>query len=487
MKHTIITVMLALIALVGHGQTTKTATIKGYSPALKDSTVAECLIDMVRVASDTVRDGHFTLTFPVEKLTECYFDLEGEGCPNFLKTIFVAPDAIVSMTGEDCLYPTWKVKSTLAEQKTANRISEYIRNAMNNMLLLDIAQAPYEKQDSAYAEMIRQTIEVLPSVPVDAVSIAELKDASHYARYNEGFPYMEQLKEVEKSVVARAPKGFEEELAYIHLLVYPPHVLQPGEEAVDAELYDMQGNTHHLTETFRDGCYVLLDFWSLGCGPCRMAEPEMREVYEQLKGKLEIVGISRDKLSAWQESDWSKKIVWKNWNDDKMGKGGIESRYCDNAAVPYYVLLSPDHHVVWKSSGYGPGMFLGMAAAINGPIQDNSKNIYLAVRKVETTDKETTVSFRYYNPNDSWFRIASGSCLTAGGRKYKLIAANGITLDSKTCPTEKASAATEGILSALGYADFTLTFEPFETIPVTFDFKEGEGDRDFVIRNISLK
>ena len=87
--------MLALIALVGHGQTTKTATIKGYSPALKDSTVAECLIDMVRVASDTVRDGHFTLTFPVEKLTECYFYLEGEGCPNFLKTIFVAPDVLL--------------------------------------------------------------------------------------------------------------------------------------------------------------------------------------------------------------------------------------------------------------------------------------------------------------------------------------------------------------------------------------------------------
>lgn len=26
-----------------------------------------------------------------------------------------------------------------------------------------------------------------------------------------------------------------------------------------------------------------------------------------------------------------------------------------------------------------------------------------------------------------------------------------------------------------------------ETIPVTFDFKEGEGKEDFVIRNVSLK
>ena len=44
-KKTIITMMLALVALTGLAQT-KTATIKGYSPALKDGTVAESISTM---------------------------------------------------------------------------------------------------------------------------------------------------------------------------------------------------------------------------------------------------------------------------------------------------------------------------------------------------------------------------------------------------------------------------------------------------------
>ena len=39
----------------------------------------------------------------------------------------------------------------------------------------------------------------------------------------------------------------------------------------------------------------------------------------------------------------------------------------------------------------------------------------------------------------------------------------------------------------LCYTDFTLTFEPFDTIPETFDFKEGDGEGAFVIRNVSIE
>jgi hypothetical protein len=37
------------------------------------------------------------------------------------------------------------------------------------------------------------------------------------------------------------------------------------------------------------------------------------------------------------------------------------------------------------------------------------------------------------------------------------------------------------------YSDFTLTFEPFDTIPTAFDFKEGDGEGAFVIRNVAVK
>lgn len=162
------------------------------------------------------------------------------------------------------------------------------------------------------------------------------------------------------------------------------HILQVGEKAVDAELFDMQGNKHHLFEAFADGRYVLLDFWHLHCGSCRKAESELQEVYDRMKGRLEIVAINLDSIPEWQAHEWSKKIVWKNWNDGKKFKeGGIKSHYYDFNAVPFYVLLSPDGRILWEMTGYVTGSFLGMTEALNGPKQDNFANPNLAIRKID--------------------------------------------------------------------------------------------------------
>ncbi len=487
-KIVIITILLVLVAMAGQAQK-KTATITGYSPALKDGTVAESMVDNVRIANDTVKGGRFTLTVPVEGLTKSYLFLEGEGCPNHLMTIWLKPSVEVKVMGTDCLYPLWKVDSPLPEQQTLSRITEYGYDTLAELLRLSLANAPWEEERPVYMKYLKQTMDILPSLPVDAASLDELDGVAMMARnYTKDFPDMEQLKVLEASTAARAPKGFEEELAQIHTQVYPPHILQVGEEAIDAELIDMQGQKHHLAEVLgQTGKYVLLDFWSLGCYPCRISEPEMREAYDKMQGKLEIIGINRDKPSAWQEDDFSKSIAWKNWNDGKMGKADIENRYCDIKAIPYYVLISPNKHILWKGAGYGAGWFLGMAEAISGPKQDNTTNLQLAIQKVDVDACRTTVSFRFYGQEGYWFRIAKDSYLEANGKKYKLTSADGITLDENSYPKLKASAITEGIMGKLFFTDFTLTFEPFDTIPTTFDYKEGDGEGAFVIRNVSVE
>ena len=276
-------------------------------------------------------------------------------------------------------------------------------------------------------------------------------------------------------------KGFEQEA------VDTLHILEVGEKAVDAELFDMQGNKHRLYEAFADGRYVLLDFWNLGCGACRQSESELLEVYDRMKGKLEIVGINLDSIPRWQNHEWSKKIVWKNWNDGKGYKGGIKSHYYDWNAAPFYVLLSPDGRILWEMAGYGVGYFLGMAEALNGPRQDNYNNPNLVIRKVNTDVSGTTISFRYYTEKGFWFNIAHDSYLTANGKKYKLTAADGIKLDENNTPQIKAYSVRVKYGIDINYCDFALTFEPFDTIPTTFDFKAGDGEDVFVIRNISVK
>ena len=279
-----------------------------------------------------------------------------------------------------------------------------------------------------------------------------------------------------------SPKGSEQET------VDTLHILEVGEKAIDAELFDMQGNKHRLFEAFADGRYVLLDFWNLHCGACRQSESELLEVYERMEGRLEIVAINLDSISEWQGHEWSKKIVWKNWNDGKkFKKGGVKSRYYDFNAVPFYVLLSPDGRILWEMAGYGVGCFLGIAEALNGPKQDNFTNPNLAIRKIDTNAKGTTIRFRYYTEKGFWFTIAHDSYLTANGKKYKLTAADGIKLDENNTPQIKAYSVRVKYGLDINYSDFALTFEPFDTIPTTFDFIEGDVQGAFVIRNVSVE
>ena len=492
-KKTIITMMLALVTMTGLAQT-KTATITGYSPAMKDGTLALAYVgdNELPATIDAVQNGRFSLTVPVEEFTKSYIFLEGEGSPNSSRLIWLSPGVTVKMTGNDYLIPIWKVESPIPEQQTEDRLIEPCRDVLAELLKLNSDRAPWEKRGPVEIKRRKMEMDILPSLPVDAASINKLEDISIDVKsinitHNNSFPYMEQLKELEKSMAARAPKGFEEQLAEIHANIYPPHVLQVGEEIVDVELFDMRGEKHHLAEFFgQDNRYVLLDFWNLGCGPCIQSEPEIREVYEKMKGKLEIISINDNNLSAWQNHAFSKRIVWKNWNDGKKGKG-INSLYCDINAWPYFVLISPDKRIVWKGMGYIPGSFMGLAEGLNGPKQDNTSYLSLAIRKVDASASGTTVSFRYYSPKIYGFGMSKGAYLEANGKKYRLTAADGIKLDETNYTQVKASEATEGFLKDLFYTDFTLTFEPFDTIPSTFDFKEGDEKGDFVVRHVSLE
>ena len=67
-KKSIITMMLALVTLTDWAQSTKTATITGYSPALKDGTLVLAGTGISGSVVDTVQSGRFAFTLPVEEL-----------------------------------------------------------------------------------------------------------------------------------------------------------------------------------------------------------------------------------------------------------------------------------------------------------------------------------------------------------------------------------------------------------------------------------
>lgn len=359
-KQTITTALLALVTMTGWAQT-KTATVTGYSPALKDGTLVLAGVGGSGTVVDTVQAGRFAYTLPVEEFTESSLSFFGEGCPRSYTLIFLRPDVTVKVTGNDCLNPLWKVESPIPEQQTQNRLTEYCRDVRTEGMLMDLANAPREKRDSITIEWMRQQMDILPSLPVDAATIRALLGISETAMIRKDFPYMEQLKEVEKTFAARAPKGFENQLAEIHSYVYAKNEQQiaeelAGNESVFFKKYDDVAPENILQTILNKykGKAVLIDMWATWCGPCRAGHKAMAPLKEELKGRnIKFIYITPPSSPPTTWLEMMKDIDGDHYYLTEEQNHYILSHF-ESEGIPTYAIYDTKGHQTYKSIGF-PG------------------------------------------------------------------------------------------------------------------------------------
>ena len=353
--------------------------IVGEVKNVEDSTIISLFRQEGRVgitiATDTIIDGKFYFKIKPDSLVKDKLTLgcfRSKGFPSMSAKLWASANDYIKVTGENKLIYTWKVKGGAPEnaiwQAYLNDSYEFWNEYQRKSVLQDeistqARSLPKEergafKQKYDSLENIKNKlkeqisaneIQRMKKTKVDAIWMDKLRGLASSVKYTENYPFKEEtialynlLTEEEK----RNPLAQE-----TYAMLFPPRHVEVGKEMADADLFDLQGNKHKLAEL--KGKYILIDFWSSGCGPCIIAIPEMGELASTYKDKLNIVSISTDKKNVWERASKEHAITWNSWNDLK-GNAGLYAQY-DQGGIPNYTLISPEGIILEQWMGYGKG------------------------------------------------------------------------------------------------------------------------------------
>lgn len=202
--------------------------------------------------------------------------------------------------------------------------------------------------------IFKKELDYMATAPMGRVYMQKLVSYAQMSLAKNFMPYSDEVK-VLYARLSDALKGTPEAgLAYQYL--YPSIAVEVGDEMADGELYDVQGRIHNIAE-FK-GRYILLDFWSSGCGPCIESLPELEEIAGKYKDVLSVVSISIDPKEQWLSFVKKKQMKGNQWNELRKAGTGLAMSYRVKG-YPHYVLISPDGKIQSVWGGYGKGSLLG--------------------------------------------------------------------------------------------------------------------------------
>lgn len=450
-------------------------------------------------ATDTLQNGvfRFELTTTGNELER--YDLMVRDRTNFPPmslNLWINPGSHLLIRGENPYIYSWKVESDVKEQQFQQQLMEASRKEWEEFQRLSMQQfelmrsaAQGENKEQAHAkvdslqrladklsdQITRHNIALMKQSPVNAVWMDELYRMGMSVKFRKDYPYKKEVQQLYNRLDARQKET--SEVKSVYLALNPPTIVKVGEEAADADMYDLEGKVHRLAEFC--GKYILLDFWSRGCGPCIMSQPELKEVSEMYRDSLEVVSLSIENRKGWEEASKSHVMTWNNWNDLEESNG-LYARY-GVRGIPHFVLISPEGKVVDSWSGYGKGLLKlkvkGMLAPklpmriewkdghklVHHPRKKTEKVDVLIIRQVELTDSATVLRVHArYIPN-YWIRLDKATFLMSDkGVNYPLLRSEGFAIGEQVFMPDS------------GEMDFTLYFAPLPKDTRWFDFSEGE-------------
>ena len=348
------------------------------------------------IMSDTLKNGHFIFRLDSLSGEKRYalslmrihkdigaYDMLGHG-----PDLYLEPGALVRIKGEGKYLPIAKVSSPVKDQKLRQRfISKMSQEDWKRSqdlfidyyaLLNDYSYGSdttrtYKESlkrkmtenmaatDSVSMLLTEQKLEIMETEPFGEYALTELSSIASFV--SSGYKDFPKYRETVTRLANRLTEEQKQTRQGKEILSYLQQVTKvsvgdtvPGYEYVDAD-----GVKHYLSEL--RGKWLLLDFWSLRCGPCVGAAKELRQLSDEIGGKnLQLVSISVDGEEGWKEASELHRITWTNWRDP-MGQAGSIRAYNQNG-IPVFVLVDPEGIIKDIQLGHYDGLLHKLTADI---------------------------------------------------------------------------------------------------------------------------
>ena len=346
------------------------------------------------ILMDTLRDGRFC--FIIDSLPDCsvsnkftiFLTGQHDGIPTYygdFSNLYLEPKAKVRISGEGKWFRTAKAESPVRDQKLQQEfISKMSKEDLHQFQELSVRRT----NAYWYIDYISRTGKALDANEMDSLQAIIQNDLStvqaieQHKFATQAMDILESLDDNDfgqfalhelNAVAWRVSQGRDDlrerckrmfdrlndeqknsyDGRHISSFLKTVKPRYAGDQYPDFTYKDMDGAECFISNL--KGKWVLVDFWGLGCHPCKEAIPELRQVSEDYKDMgVVVVSIGTDSEKAWKEGSEKHNITWLNWIDPQGRMNSLRA-FNGQAQLPVFVLVGPDGVIKSIHSGYREG------------------------------------------------------------------------------------------------------------------------------------
>lgn len=375
MKRTVL-LIFSFFVLAGNARPQKTFIIHGQLEGVEEGTHISLIKEEGSVGTEVIKDRvvngrfHIEYTPDNEEMGRYLIRSFDKGFPSTGLNLWAKPGHNITIKGENKFPYTWDVISDIPEQKEWSYFVQANKLLWNNYQQLSALRSvlrssepgpgadPERKKaldslarlsDTFLYKIYERNLTLLQKGSMTPVRLKILDAVANMIKWNHTEAFRAPVTKIYNGLDASLKNSaYGENIANV---LYPPKVVKVGEPMYDTVLTDLNGKFYRLAD-FK-GKYILLDFWSFGCGPCHASVPEMKEIAEKLKDSLVIVSLSSDNKKMWKQASEYFKMTWNNFSDGKENRG-IYAKY-GVEGIPNYVLITPNSMIKGIWTGYAAG------------------------------------------------------------------------------------------------------------------------------------